>query len=69
VLSPQGKYIGLIPTPRNVISSAFSGRGKKTLYVVGLDGQDLRTPPGVRNNAKPISTIPMLAQGFQGRAK
>jgi hypothetical protein len=27
------------------------------------------TPPGVRNNAKSIFRIPMLAEGFKGRAK
>jgi gluconolactonase len=57
-----------------VISAAFSGPGKKTLYVVGAgalgpDGQEFRTPEGVRNNAKTIYKIAMLAQGFKGRAK
>jgi len=27
------------------------------------------TPEGVRNNAKTIYRIPMLARGFEGRAK
>jgi gluconolactonase len=74
VLSPEGKYLGVIPTPRAAISVAFSGPDKKTLYVVGSgalgpDGQELRTPEGVRNNAKTIYKIAMLAQGFKGRAK
>ena len=74
VLSPEGKYLGIIPTPRGAISVAFSGPDKKTLYVVGSgalgpDGKELRTPEGVRNNAKTIYRITMLAQGFQGRAK
>ena len=74
VFSPEGKYLGLIPTPRSVISIAFSGRDKKTLYVVGsgaigADGQEVVTPPGVRNNAKSIFKVPMLAEGFKGRAK
>jgi len=74
VLSAEGKYLGLIPTPRNVISAAFSGPEKKTLYVVGTgalgpDGKEFRTPPGVRNNAKTIYKIPMLAEGFRDRAK
>lgn len=74
VLSPDGKYLGLIPTPREAISVAFSGPGKRTLYVVGSggrgrDGQELRTPDGVRNNAKSIYKINMIAQGFPGRAK
>ena len=74
VFDPDGKFLGLIPTPRGVISVAFSGAGKKTLYVVGSgalgpDGKEFVTPEGVRNNAKTIYRIPMLAQGFKGRAK
>jgi len=74
VLSREGKYLGLIPTPRSAISVAFSGAGKKTLYVVGSgalgpDGKEFTTPEGVRNNAKTIYKIQMLAEGFQGRAK
>jgi gluconolactonase len=74
VFSPDGKYLGTIPAPRNVISVAFSGPDKKTLYVVGggalgPDGKEFTTPQGVRNNAKTIYKIPMIAQGFKGRAK
>ena len=74
VLSPEGKFLGLIPTPRSVISVAFSGPDKKTLYVVGSgasgpDGKEFTTPEGVRNNAKTIYKLPMLASGFRGRAK
>jgi len=74
VFSPEGKYLGLIPTPRAPASVAFSGPGKRTLYVTGAgalgpDGAEISTPPGVRNNAKSIFKIPMLAQGFTGRAK
>lgn len=74
VFTPDGKYLGVIPTPRSVISVAFSGPDKKTLYVVGsgaadADGKEMTTPPGVRNNAKSIFRIPMIAQGFRGRAK
>ena len=74
VFDDGGKYLGLIPTPRNVISVAFSGPDKKTLYVVGSgallpDGREFAAPEGVRNNAKTIYRIPMIAQGFLGRAK
>src|SRR6185312_629027 len=34
VISPEGKSLGVIPTPQNVISAAFSGKDKKTLYAV-----------------------------------
>lgn len=74
VFGPDGTYLGIIPTPRSVISAAFSGPGKKWLYVVGAgalaaDGTEFRTPDGVRNNAKTIYKIPILSQGFKGRAK
>jgi gluconolactonase len=74
VFDVDGKYLGLIPTPRSVISVAFSGSGKRTLYVVGSgaldsDGREIVTAAGVRNNAKTIYRITMLAQGFLGRAK
>jgi gluconolactonase len=74
VFSESGKYLGVIPTPRGVISVAFSGPEKKTMYVVGsgalgADGKEFVTPQGVRNNAKTIYSLPMQAQGFAGRAK
>ena len=74
VFSAEGTFLGLIPTPRSPISVAFAGPGKRTLYIVGsgalgADGQELRTPDGVRNNAKTIYRLPMLAEGFNGRAK
>lgn len=74
VISPEGKYLGLIPTPRAAISAAFSGPGKKTLYIVGSgalgpDGKEFQTPQGVRNNAKTIYKIDMLSDGFKGRVK
>jgi sugar lactone lactonase YvrE len=74
VFATDGKYLGVIPTPRSVISVAFSGAAKKTMYVVGAgalapDGTEFKTPEGVRNNAKTIYRIDMLAQGFKGRAK
>jgi gluconolactonase len=74
ILGTDGTYLGLIPTPRSVISVAFSGADNKTLYVVGSgalgpDGKEFLTPDGVRNNAKTIYRLPMLARGFSGRAK
>ena len=61
-------------TPRSVISVAFSGPDKRTLYVVGSgaldpDGREHTVPAGARNNAKSIFKIRMLAEGFKGRAK
>ena len=74
VFSPEGKHLGVIPTPRTPISVAFSGPGKKTLYVsclgaLGSDGKEIATRAGVRNTAMSIYKIQMVAQGFKGRAK
>jgi gluconolactonase len=74
VLSPEGKHLGLIPTPRRPITLAFSGPDKKTLYVpqlgaVGPDGKPWTTREGVRNTAMTIYRISMLAEGFKGRPK
>jgi gluconolactonase len=74
VFSPDGKNVGTIPTPRNAISVAFSGSGKKTLYVACMgaldaNGQEVKTPPGVRNVAMTVYTVPMVSQGFKARAK
>jgi len=74
VFASDGTYLGLIPTPRNAISVAFAGADKATLFVVGsgalgTDGKEFITPAGVRNNAKTIYKLPMLARGFTGRAK
>ncbi len=74
VLSPEGKHLGMIPTPRRGITLAFSGPDKKTLYVpqlgaVGPDGKAWATPEGIRNTAMTIYRIPMIAEGFKGRPK
>ncbi len=74
VLGPDGRHLGLIPTPRVPITIAFSGLDKKTLYVgqmgaVGPNGKPWATPTGVRNTAMTLYRIPMLAEGFKGRPK
>lgn len=74
VFSTGGTFLGLIPTPRDAISVAFSGAGKKTLYVaclgaVGADGKEIATRPGIRNTAMSIYRIQMAAEGYKGRPK
>ncbi|OLD20246.1 MAG: hypothetical protein AUI91_07185 [Acidobacteria bacterium 13_1_40CM_3_56_11] len=74
VFSREGKYLGIIPLPRSASSVAFSGPNKKVLYAKGAgmkgpDGKEYRTPDGVRNNAKAIYKIDMIAQGYLGRPK
>lgn len=60
VISPDGKVLGMIPTRRDVISVAFSGKDKKTLYAVEFN-----------NNPQHdwVVAIPMIAQGYKGRPK
>lgn len=60
VISPEGKNLGLIPTPRDVISVAFSGPDRRTLYAVSRDNAQ---------NKDWIIAIDMIAQGPKGRGK
>ncbi len=74
VFSPQGQFLGLIPTPRSSISIAFSGPGKKVLYAaclgaLGPDGKEITTRPGIRNTAMTVYKIQMEAAGYHGRPK
>ena len=62
VFSEKGAPLGFIPTPYPVISLAFGGPGKKTLYAVAETG---KAPA----QAAAILTVPMLAAGYPGRAK
>ena len=58
VIDKNGKLLGEIPSPLPLITVAFSGKDKKTLF-------------GVANNQQyvEIFTIPVLASGYKGRAK
>jgi gluconolactonase len=58
VIAPDGKFLGTIAGPRNFITAAFSGPDKKTLYAVFNDQRNVE-----------VYTIPMLAEGYKGRAK
>jgi gluconolactonase len=58
VFSADGKALGHIPSPRNLITAAFAGPDKKTLYAVANDRVTVD-----------VYAIPMLAQGYKGRAK
>jgi hypothetical protein len=71
VFSTEGKFLGVIPLPRSASSCAFSGPNKKVLYAKGAgmkspNSTEYRTPEGVRNNAKAIYKVEMIAQGFLG---
>ena len=67
VIAPDGKYLGLIPTPRPVISVAFSGPDKRTLYVLAQGAKDAHGKEV--DNAAQVYSIQMIAQGFKKRAK
>jgi len=54
VFSPQGQHLGTIPVSLRPQNLAFSGKDKKTLYIVGR-GATFR--------------VQMLAQGYMGRVK
>jgi gluconolactonase len=60
VIGTDGKNLGLIPTPRDVISVAFSGPDRKTLYAVSRDNAQ---------NKDWIIAIETIAQGPKGRGK
>jgi gluconolactonase len=60
VISPDGKYLGVIPTPHPVISVAFSGSDRKMFYAVARDNP---------TNKDWIIGIQMIAQGPKGRGK
>jgi gluconolactonase len=54
VFSPKGEALGIIELPKKPQNIAFAGTDKKTLYAVGRGA---------------AYKIPLLAQGFKGRAK
>ena len=72
VFDKSGKHLGVIPTPRGVISVAFAGRDRKTLYAIGSGADDEKGQPirqGPQQTAATIYKLPMIAQGLKGRVK
>ena len=72
VFDKTGKYLGLIPTPRGVISVTFAGKDRKTLLVIGSGADDANGQPireGPQQTAATIYKLPMIAEGLKGRAK
>ena len=67
VIGRDGKHLGVIPTPRPVISCAFGGTDKKTLFVLARGAQDAQGNEVA--NAAQVWSIRMIAQGYTGRAK
>ena len=72
VFDKTGKYLGLIPTPRGVISITLAGPGLKTLYMVGSGADDEKGQPikvGPQQTAATVYAVPVLSQGVKGHAK
>jgi len=67
VISREGTYLGIIPTPRPVISAAFGGPEKKTLFVLARGATDANGAQVA--NAAQVYAIELIAQGYRGRAK
>jgi gluconolactonase len=67
VIGTDGKWLGLIPTPRDVISVSFGGPGRKTLFILARGAED--SDGKQIANAAQVYSIPMLAQGYKGRPK
>lgn len=68
IYNPQGKYLGLIPTPPGrPTGQAFAGADRKTLYVVVQSTTDANGRPMAMGRT--VYRIPMLAQGLPVRSK
>jgi sugar lactone lactonase YvrE len=64
VFAPDGEFLGSIPGPRGLHGVAFGGPDKRTLFGIVFYGG--WGTPSARNQ---VVAIPMIAQGYTGRAK
>lgn len=64
VFAPDGTFLGSIPGPRGMHGVFFGGTDRKTLYGIVFYGTW-----GTRAARNAIVGIPMLTQGYTGRAK
>jgi len=67
VFTPDGKYLGLIPTPRDEISISFGGPGRKTMFILARGAEDASGKQIA--NAAQVYSIQMIARGYKGRPK
>ncbi|MDE3171238.1 MAG: SMP-30/gluconolactonase/LRE family protein [Acidobacteriota bacterium] len=67
VFSPEGKYLGLIPSPRDEISISFGGPDRKTMYILARGAEDSNGKQIA--NAAQVYSIQMIARGPKGRPK
>lgn len=64
VFAPNGEFLGSIPGPRGMHGVSFGGKNK--MMLVGIVFYGTWGTPSARNQ---IVEIPLLAQGYRGRAK
>lgn len=64
VFAPSGEFLGTIPGVRGMHGVAFGGPDKRTLYGIVFSGEW-----GTESARNQILAIPMIAQGYRGRAK
>jgi len=64
VFAPSGEFLGSIPGPQGLHGVAIGGRDKRTLFGIVFYGA--WGTPAARNQ---IVAIPLIAQGYTGRAK
>jgi gluconolactonase len=67
VIGPDGTWLGLIPTPRDIISVSFGGVDRKTLFILARGAVD--SEGNQIANAAQVYSIQMIAQGYKGRPK
>jgi gluconolactonase len=67
VIGADGKWLGLIPTPRDVISVSFGGVDRKTLFILAR-GAENSAGQQIANAAQ-VYSIQMIARGYSGRPK
>jgi gluconolactonase len=67
VIGRDGTHLGVIPTPRPVISCAFGGKDKKRLFILARGATDAEGSEVA--NAAQVWMIQMIAPGYKGRAK
>jgi sugar lactone lactonase YvrE len=64
VFAPDGAFLGSIRGPQGLHGTAFGGRDKKTLFGIVFYGDW-----GTASARNRVIAIPMIAQGYTGRAK
>jgi len=67
VFAPDGKYLGVIPSPRDEISISFGGPDRKTMFILARGAVDANGKQIA--NAAQVYSIQMIAQGPKSRPK